>query len=130
MAVAQWLSARRRKHTLHGDAVNVASRMESHGAPGAVQCSAAAAALIEAQGGCSRGGLRLTQREEEVDVKGVGRMRTAWLSHSAAGLPTPGAGPGHASPACCGMSESNPAAPCPMESNPLQSRSRISALAP
>ena len=103
-----------RKHTLHGDAVNVASRMESHGAPGAVQCSAAAAALIEAQGGCSRGGLRLTQREEEVDVKGVGRMRTAWLSHSAAGLPTPGAGPGHASPACCGMSESTPAAPCPM----------------
>ena len=102
-----------RKHTLHGDAVNVASRMESHGAPGAVQCSAAAAALIEAQGGCSRGGLLLTQREEVVEVKGVGRMRTAWLSHSAAGLPTPGACLGHASPACCEILESNPAAPCP-----------------
>ena len=102
-----------RKHTLHGDAVNVASRMESHGAPGAVQCSAAAAALIEAQGGCSRGGLRLTQREEEVDVKGVGRMRTAWLSHSDEVLPNPGAGPCRPSPTCCWMSESLPAVPCP-----------------
>ena len=35
---------------------------------------------------------------------------TALLSHSAAGLPTPGAGPGHASPACCGIMDSNPAA--------------------
>ena len=70
-----------RKHTLHGDAVNVASRMESHGAAGAVQCSAAAAALIEAQGGAS--GLRLTEREGGVEVKSLGRVRTCWVSASA-----------------------------------------------
>ena len=76
-----------RKHTLHGDAVNVASRMESHGAAGAVQCSPAAAALIEAQGGYSgEGSIRLAQREDVVDVKGVGRMRTFWLTPGAAAL--------------------------------------------
>ena len=69
-----------RKHTIHGDAVNVASRMESHGTAGRAQCSPAAAQLIEAQGGCSREGLRLTQRAEDVDVKGIGRMRTFWLA--------------------------------------------------
>ena len=67
------------KHTLHGDAVNMASRMESHGAAGAVHCSAAAAALIEGQGGSGEG-LRLTRRGEDVEVKSVGRMRTYWLS--------------------------------------------------
>ena len=68
-----------RKHTLHGDAVNVASRMQSHGAAGAVQCSAAAAALIEAQGG-GASGLRLTEREGGVEVKSLGRVRTCWVS--------------------------------------------------
>ena len=70
-----------RKHTLHGAAVNIASRMQSHGAPGLVQCSAAAAALIETQG--ESRGLQLTRRGEEVDVKGVGRMRTFWLTAGA-----------------------------------------------
>jgi class 3 adenylate cyclase len=65
-----------RKHTLHGDAVNVASRMESHGAAGAVQCSAATAALIEAQGS---GGLRVSAREGGVEVKSLGRVCTAWV---------------------------------------------------
>ena len=68
-----------RKHTLHGDAVNMASRMQSHGAAGAVHCSTAAAALIEMQGGCGDG-LRLTRRGEDVDVKSVGRVRTYWVS--------------------------------------------------
>jgi class 3 adenylate cyclase len=68
-----------RKHTLHGDAVNVASRMQSHGAAGAVQCSAAAAARIEAQGGCGGGGLRLGPRDGGVDVKGRGHMAAFWL---------------------------------------------------
>ena len=70
-----------RKHTLHGDAVNVASRMESHGAAGAVQCSAAAAALIEAQRGPAAG-LRLARREGGVAVRSLGQMRTFWLEKS------------------------------------------------
>jgi class 3 adenylate cyclase len=72
-----------RKHTLHGDAVNVASRMQSHGAAGAVQCSAAAAALIEEQGGLAQG-LQLAAREGAVEVKSLGRMRTFWVADSEA----------------------------------------------
>ena len=53
--------------------------MQSHGAAGAVQCSAAAAALIEAQGG-GASGLRLTEREGGVEVKSLGRSRTFWVS--------------------------------------------------
>ena len=68
------------KHTLVGHAVNLASRMKSHGLAGAAHCSAAAAALITEQ---SRGrGLRLTPRAEPVDVKGLGRLRTFWLAVS------------------------------------------------
>ena len=77
-----------RKHTLHGAAVNIASRMQSHGAPGLVQCSAAAAALIETQG--ESRGLQVTRRGEEVDVKGVGRMRTFWLTAGASSDPQTG----------------------------------------
>ena len=77
-----------RKHTLHGAAVNIASRMQSHGAPGVVQCSAAAAALIETQG--ESRGLQVTRRGEEVDVKGVGRMRTFWLTAGASSDPQTG----------------------------------------
>jgi guanylate cyclase len=69
-----------RKYTLHGDAVNVASRMESHGTAGAVQCSAASAARIEEQGGCDGAGLRLAPRDGGVDVKGRGHMSAFWLS--------------------------------------------------
>lgn len=75
-----------RKHTLHGDTVNVASRMQSHGAPGAVRCSAPAAALIEAQGGFGGSGQCLVRKEDGLDVKGLGLMTTFLLS--------PGAGNG------------------------------------
>jgi class 3 adenylate cyclase len=68
-----------RKYTLHGDAVNLASRMESHGAAAAVQCSAAAAVRIAAQGGRGDGTLRLAPRDGGVDVKGRGRMDAFWL---------------------------------------------------
>jgi class 3 adenylate cyclase len=68
-----------RKHTLLGDAVNIASRMESHGCAGTVQCSATAAALIAAQGG-DEAGAWLRRREGDVDVKGRGRMTTYWLA--------------------------------------------------
>ena len=72
-----------RKYTLLGDAVNVASRMESHGAAGAVQCSAASAAQIEAQGGGGRK-LGLVARDGGVEVKGRGHMAAFWLHPSAA----------------------------------------------
>ena len=68
-----------RKYTLFGDAVNVASRMQSHGAAGAVQCSAASAAQMEAQGGAGAG-LRLARRDGGVDLKGRGHMDAFWLS--------------------------------------------------
>jgi class 3 adenylate cyclase len=66
------------KHTLLGDTVNVASRMESQGAAGSVQCSGAMAALIGAQGGWGS----LCRREGGLEVKGRGRMQTFWLSRS------------------------------------------------
>ena len=68
-----------RKYTLLGDAVNVASRMQSHGTEGAVQCSAACAAHIESQGG-SGAGLLLAQRDGGVVLKGRGHMDAFWLS--------------------------------------------------
>jgi adenylate cyclase len=67
------------KHTLHGDAVNVASRMESHGAAGAVQCSGAAAGLIRAQGRGGGEGLVVVRRGEPMDVKGLGLMSLFWV---------------------------------------------------
>ena len=103
-----------RKHTLHGDAVNMASRMESHGAAGAVHCSPAAAALIEAQGGSGEG-LRLTRRGEDVEVKSVGRMRTYWLSAGAgcSGGPS-AAGDGVGNCSCASVrGEDVPAGPRP-----------------
>jgi class 3 adenylate cyclase len=72
-----------RKYTVHGDAVNVASRMESHGAAGAVQCSAASAARIEEQSGSIMAGLRLAPRDGGVNVKGRGHMASFWLGHDA-----------------------------------------------
>ena len=66
-----------RKHTLVGDAVNVASRMQSHGAAGAAQCSAAFAAAVGAQGGAA--GVRLAGRAGGVEVKGRGHMEVFWM---------------------------------------------------
>ena len=66
-----------RKHTLVGDAVNVASRMQSHGAAGAAQCSAAFAAAVGAQGGAA--GVRLAGRAGGVEVKGLGHMEAFWM---------------------------------------------------
>ncbi len=56
---------------LLGDAVNMAPRVQSNNAEGAVQCSAACAARLEAQGGRAAG-LRLAQQDG------------AWCSRSAA----------------------------------------------
>jgi guanylate cyclase len=53
-----------------GDAVNVASRMESHGVPGRIQVGPATAALIADD--------FVLEPREDVEVKGKGTMRT-WL---------------------------------------------------
>src|SRR6185436_738550 len=57
-------------YDLWGDTVNTASRMESHGVPGAIQ-------VTEATQRALAGKYRLQERGE-IDVKGKGRMKT-WL---------------------------------------------------
>lgn len=64
--VAGIIGNQRFAYDLWGDAVNVASRMESHGVPGAIQITEATHALVAAQFECiSRG---------TVSVKGKGEM--------------------------------------------------------
>ena len=60
-------------YDLWGDAVNTASRMESHGAPGRVHISAATAEALEGAG------FALEERGT-IEVKGKGPMTTFWLS--------------------------------------------------
>lgn len=60
---------------LFGDTMNTASRMETTGQPGRVQVSEATAALLEADGKPHW----MAPREEVVQAKGKGAMRTFWL---------------------------------------------------
>jgi class 3 adenylate cyclase len=68
--VAGVIGKRRFIYDLWGDTVNTASRMESHGLPGAIQLSSAARALLD-------GKFRLRHRGM-IDIKGKGEMDT-WL---------------------------------------------------
>ena len=60
---------------LFGDTVNTASRMESTGEKGRIQCSAATAALLK-QAGKEHW---LTPREGKIVAKGKGEMDTFWI---------------------------------------------------
>ena len=102
-----------RKHTLVGAAVNVASRMQTLGAAGAAQCSAAFAAQLAAEaeaataeGGGGAAAPRAALREGGVLAKGLGPMETYWL------LPPP-AGPGSESPGRPGGKPLSPPPPPP-----------------
>jgi class 3 adenylate cyclase len=64
-------------YDLWGDTVNTASRMESHGVPGAVHCSAETAALLSP-------GFRLDARGA-VQVDGKGEMHTFLLAPAGVG---------------------------------------------
>ena len=65
-------------YDLWGDTVNTASRMESHGVPGAVHCSAATAALLRSE-------FRLDARGA-VQVEGKGEMHTFLLGPAGVAL--------------------------------------------
>ena len=70
--VAGVIGRRKFTYDLWGDTVNTASRMESHGLPGAIHCSEATANLL-------RGGFQL-QARGAMKIKGKGEMQTFLLS--------------------------------------------------
>lgn len=70
-AMAGVIGQRKFAYDLWGDAVNVASRMESHGVSGRIQVSEAVVALLD-------GKYRFEERGV-IEVKGLGEMRTFFL---------------------------------------------------
>lgn len=68
-------------YDIWGDAVNIASRMESHGVPGKIQVTQTTYELIKDQFECEARGL--------VSVKGKGEIRTWFLLSSKPGVPSP-----------------------------------------
>ncbi|HWH25000.1 MAG TPA: adenylate/guanylate cyclase domain-containing protein, partial [Candidatus Limnocylindria bacterium] len=70
-AMAGVIGRRKFAYDLWGDAVNVASRMESHGVAGRIQLTDAVVGLLD--------GKYLIEERGRVDVKGLGEMRTWFL---------------------------------------------------
>ena len=69
-------------YDLWGDAVNTASRMESHGTPGEIQITRATYELLKDEFDCRRRGT--------IEVKGKGPMETWYLTRSRPGALRPG----------------------------------------
>jgi len=78
--VAGVIGKRKFVYDLWGDTVNTASRMESHGLPGAIQVSGDCRRLLD-------GKFKLSLRGE-IEVKGKGRMETWLLEGAADATPT------------------------------------------
>jgi adenylate cyclase len=70
--IAGVIGRKRFLYDLWGDAVNTASRMESHGTPGDIQITGATYELIKDEFECRRRGM--------VEVKGKGEMETWYLT--------------------------------------------------
>jgi guanylate cyclase len=70
-AVAGIIGKRKFAYDLWGDVVNTASRMETHGEPGAIQITRSTRDLIQDRYDC--------QPRGTIDVKGKGEMETWWL---------------------------------------------------
>ncbi len=69
--VAGVIGAKKFQYDLWGDAVNVASRMESHGVPGKIQITSTTHDLIKDEFHCEPRG--------SIEIKGKGRMETWFL---------------------------------------------------
>lgn len=80
--VAGVIGSRKFSYDLWGDTVNTASRMESHGLPGAIQLSEATRTLL--------GDQFILEPRGEIDVKGKGRMSVWLLTGERESAPTPG----------------------------------------
>ncbi len=79
--VAGVIGRRKFTYDLWGDTVNTASRMESHGVPGAIHCTAATATLLQ-------GAFQLQPRGA-MEIKGKGTMQTFLLLGSGAVTTSP-----------------------------------------
>lgn len=72
-AVAGVIGDRTIAYDVWGDTVNVASRMESHGEPGRVHVSEAVKQAVA--------GDYVFEDREPMEIKGLGLMRTHFLTH-------------------------------------------------
>jgi class 3 adenylate cyclase len=74
------LRGEKSRFQLFGDTVNTAARMESTGLKHKIQLSTATADLITASEDCKD--IWVVPRDELVDVKGKGTMKTYWLAYN------------------------------------------------
>ncbi|MGD2181439.1 adenylate/guanylate cyclase domain-containing protein [Lusitaniella coriacea LEGE 07167] len=72
LAIAGVIGTKKFTYDLWGDAVNTASRMESHGLPGTIQVSATTYEQLKNKFALESRGV--------IEIKGKGKMDTYWLA--------------------------------------------------